>query len=235
MSALEEKRAMTRIDSERSGFYNAAVDRMNRGKLFRMMMSKNALRAAIFVGLAIGGFGIAAAQTTGASVPTSAPGVLAGDATRKEENLSPQQMRSSAQQYLPAMELSAQAIRHQLEQARENRDVVKVLCLNDKLNQVDVALRSATERVQSLVSAVERNELDQSRYEFTVTQVLRDRVRALAQEAAQCIGEETGFIGESKVSFDIDPAIPAQDPANAPDTTLTPTYVPPPTTLSPTR
>jgi hypothetical protein len=221
---------MTQIDRELSDFYTVAVDRMDRGKLFRIMMSKNSLRFAIVAAVVTSGFGIAAAQTSwtadsgGASLP-------AAD-NKAEMNLSPAQMRAAANQYLPTMEQSAQTIRRQLEQARESRDVVKVLCLNDKLNQVDVALRSTKDRLQSLSGAVDQNDVERSRHEFTVVQVLRDRVRALSQEASQCIGEETGFIDEPKVRVEIDPAIPKQDPTVAP---VDPFISIPPSVSSPTR
>jgi hypothetical protein len=228
---------VTWIDSERSHFYTAAVDRMDRGRLFRTMWTKNTLRLAIIAVLAVSGLSIAAAQT---SAPADNGGASLPAADNKAEmNLSPAQMRAAANQYLPTMEQSAQTIRRQLEQARESRDVVKVLCLNDKLNQVDVALRSTKDRLQSLAGAADKNDTERSRHEFTVIQVLRDRVRALSQEASQCIGEETGFIDEPKVRVDIDPAIPKQDPTVVPqDPFIPPLTVPPPNTpviSSPTR
>nr|PZN21813.1 MAG: hypothetical protein DIU78_16775 [Pseudomonadota bacterium] len=88
---------------------------------------------------------------------------------------------------------------------------MRVLCLNDKLNQIDLAIRTATDRVETLAAAVAQNDPIRSKHEFTVVQVLRDRVTALIGEANQCIGEETGFMGESKIIVDIDPNIPDGD------------------------
>jgi len=90
-----------------------------------------------------------------------------------------------------------------------------VLCLNDKLNQIDVAIRSASDRAATLRLALSQNDVDRSRHEFQVVAVLHDRVQDLAAEANQCIGEETGFIGESSVKVDIDPNIP-DDPTDLP-------------------
>jgi hypothetical protein len=128
------------------------------------------------------------------------------------------------------MEQGAAFVRKQLSDAREARDVVKVLCLNDKLSQIDVAIRSARDRVPNLRGASERNDNDRARHEFTVIQVLRDRVRALVAEANQCIGEETGFVGESEITVDIDPTIP-DDPSDFPDE---PIVSQPPVISSPT-
>jgi hypothetical protein len=195
-------------------------------------MSLNSkLRIGLISTLLLSGIGIALAQPAVVEAPASNAAPLTDN--RTASTLSPAQMRSEATQYLPAMEQSGQTIRRQLDQAREARDVVKVLCLNDKLNQVDVAVRSTRDRVQSLSAAVERNDSERARHEFTVVQVLRDRVRTLSQEASQCIGEETGFIDEPKVSVQIDPAIPKEDPTVFPqDPAIIST---PPTVISPTR
>lgn len=195
------------------------------------MMSKNKLLGLLVAALAVSGFGVAVAQTT-AAAPTAGADNFAAPDRQVEANLSPAQMRAAANQYLPTMEQSAQTIRRQLEQARESRDVVKVLCLNDKLNQVDVALRSTKDRISALGSAADRNDTERSRHEFTVVQVLRDRVRALSQEASQCIGEETGFIDDPKVTVNIDPTIPKEDPTAFP----TDVWISvPPSISSPTR
>jgi hypothetical protein len=125
-------------------------------------------------------------------------------------------------------------VRLQLEHARAARDVVKVLCLNDKLNQIDVAVRSAADHVSSLELAAGRKDLDRSRHDYAVVQVLRDRVKGLVIEANQCIGEETGFVGESTVRVEIDPTIP-EDPSQYPDIPIEGVVVNPPQPASPTR
>jgi hypothetical protein len=134
---------------------------------------------------------------------------------RQDVELSPEQMVAEAKKAVPQMEQGAGVVRQQLEQARAARDVVKVLCLNDKLTQIDVAVRSATDRVGSLDAAATRNDRDRVRHDHAVIMVLRDRVRSLVSEANQCIGEETGFIGESTVKVEIDPTIP-EDPSQYP-------------------
>ncbi len=158
-------------------------------------------------------FGVAAAQEAPAANKT--PEVAA----QRDVNLSPTEMQTKAEGYLPEMERGASGVRRQLSAAREAHDVVKVLCLNDKLNQIDVAIRSAQERMQNLRAAVKSNDSDVSRHEFTVVQVLRDRVRSLIAEANQCIGEEVGFVGETEIVVDIDPTIP-EDPSDFPDDPL---------------
>ncbi len=91
--------------------------------------------------------------------------------------------------------------------------MVKSLCLSDKLSQIHVAVSTASGRIDTLEAAVTHNDADAAKHEFTIVQVLKDRSAALVAEANQCIGEETGFIGESTVTVTIDPAIPNADPS----------------------
>ncbi len=90
---------------------------------------------------------------------------------------------------------------------------MKTLCLNDKLNQIDVAIRSARERRRGLELAVNRRDADLSNHEFTILTVLRQRTEQLTAEANQCIGQEAGFIGDSAVTATIDPNLPKDDPS----------------------
>jgi hypothetical protein len=132
-------------------------------------------------------------------------------AERRGADLAPNEQADRAKEFVAGIEHSAQSIQRQLQSARKERDVVRVLCLNDKLNQVDVAMRSARDRVSALVAAADRQDADRARHEYTVLEVLSDRVRALVNESNQCVGEETGFIGEAEVSVSVDPNLPDGD------------------------
>jgi hypothetical protein len=132
-------------------------------------------------------------------------------AERSAAELTPRERVDRAKELVAGIERSAQSIQRQLQTARKDRDVVRVLCLNDKLNQVDVAQRSAQDRMAALDAAAQREDMDRSRHEYTVLEVLADRVRVLVGESNQCIGEETGYIGEAEVSVSIDPNLPDGD------------------------
>ena len=85
----------------------------------------------------------------------------------------------------------------------------------------------------TLTVALDKSDAENSRHEFAVLQVLRDRVRTLVQESNQCIGEEAGFVGESKVIVNIDPGIPSNDQTVLPSQTDTIIALPSP--VSPTQ
>src|SRR5689334_10439619 len=142
------------------------------------------------------GHGIAAAQAQTGAPPV--PDANAG--LSRQVNLSPAEELAQTDAGLARMDGSRAVVRRQLETARAQRDVVKTLCLNDKLNQIDVAIRSARERRQALESAAQRNDADLANHEFTILTVLRQRTDQLTAEAKQCIGQEAGFVGESAVT-----------------------------------
>src|SRR5579863_1480472 len=98
------------------------------------------------------GHGIAAAQAQAQGAP-AAPDATAGLA--RPVTLTPQEELAQSEGILSRMDTSRSVVRRQLEQARAQRDVVKTLCLNDKLNQLDVAIRSARERRQALEAAAQ--------------------------------------------------------------------------------
>jgi uncharacterized protein YqeY len=123
-------------------------------------------------------------------------------------NLSPQEQLSAADQGLNTMEAVRSSVRRELEAARSQRDVVKTLCLNDKLNQLDVAMRSARERRNSLEAAASRNDADLCNHEYTIFAVLANRASQLDAEAKQCIGKEVGIVGESSTSVDVEIQLP---------------------------
>jgi hypothetical protein len=147
----------------------------------------------------------------------------------RKTQLTPQEQLVEAGKHQSRMDGAAAGVRKMLEEARRQRDVVKTLCLNDKLSQIDVAIRSARDRRQQLQAAVNRNDTELANHEFTILTVLRQRVEQLVAEANQCIGEEAAFIGDTRTTVQVDPNIP---PDETPYPPTDPTLVigPPPCT-----
>lgn len=180
---------------------------------------------ATWKGIAIGGVvlglaGSATAQQQGAGSPpaSGAPPQGAQVGFERRAQLSPQEELAQAEVALTRMDQSSGTVRHQLEAARVARDVVKTLCLNDKLSQIDVATRSGRDRQSSLQSAVQRGDVELANHEFTVLTVLRQRAEELSAEAGQCIGEEVAFVGQTQVTTTVDPTLPGGDTTAYPST-----------------
>lgn len=151
-----------------------------------------------------GALGTAAAQTT------ATPEVKAG------AKVSPDEQTKAADALVGRLQASSTRVRHLLDEARRQKDVVKTTCLSDKLSQIEVATKSAKERQSSLNAAIARNDVDQRDHEFAVVNVLRQRAEQLDAEASQCIGEELGFPGETSRQFSANPNIAPVDPGAPP-------------------
>jgi hypothetical protein len=192
----------------------------------RRLLSRLALLSTLTIA------GVASAQPEPGTTPLESelqpPAALA---EQHDVEQSPSERLKSAQDIVAAIQQASQGVLRQLQVARAERDVVRVLCLNDKLNQVDVAVRSAEDRMLALRTAVERADGDRARHEYTVLDVLNDRVRVLVSESNQCVGEETGFIGEAEISVTIDPNLPDDNLGG--ESSAPPLSPPPPTVNSP--
>ncbi len=154
-------------------------------------------------------FGSAAAQPAAGTVDVKSGSAVA-----------PGDQAGLADSYVAKIQTSATRVRHLLDDARRQKDVVKTTCLSDKLAQIEVASRSAKDRSGSLKSAIARGDTDLRNHEFSVLNVLRQRAEVLDAEANQCIGEELGFPGETKVNFSVDPNIAPVDPGTGEGTVV---------------
>lgn len=162
-------------------------------------------------------YGVAFAQAPAGTAPAPADSAAVGAGLERQVTLSPQEQVTHADGDLARMEQARSQVRRMLMDAREKRDVVKTLCLNDKLTQLNVAISSAQERRDALGAAAKRNDTDLSTHEFTILQVLRQRSDQLQTEANQCIGEEIGTIGQASVTTTVDKDLPSDDPSEYPD------------------
>jgi len=176
------------------------------------------LRKVVRLGLASAliGAGLVVGAAYAQEAKESPPNVNDNATMRREVKLSPEEQVKEAESILAGLDMVGKNVRKQLEKAREDRDVVKALCLSDKLTQIDVAKKSASERLDALRQAVARQDPELSTHEYTILVVLKERGAQLAAEANQCIGVEAGFVGESAVTVDVDPNLPTQDPSEYP-------------------
>jgi hypothetical protein len=161
--------------------------------------------------------------STSAAPPSPSPQL----GFERRPQLSPQEEQAQADAILSRMTQAAATVRRQLDTARQARDVVKSLCLSDKLSQIDVAARSAKDRQAALQAAAQRNDVELSNHEFTMLTVLRQRTEQLTAEANQCIGEDLAFVGQTQVETEYPQGLPPDDVTQYPATDPPLVYVPP--------
>lgn len=144
--------------------------------------------------------------------------------SRRVANLSGADQLREANTTLESIAGTRRRLSDLLDRARTERDIIKVNCLNDKLTQVDVTLRSAREHFELLQNAVGLNNDGQRNHEFELVNVFRERSTSLEQAARLCIGEETGTFDPTStiVQVRIDPTITSEDPTQLTPDSLAP-------------
>jgi hypothetical protein len=177
----------------------------------------------------------APSPTPAAPVPTPTPppsGEAAPAATevdmavRQRSTLSPQDMITQAREYRAKAAEVLQRIEGQQEQAKKEKDIIRLNCLTDKLVQAKVNINIADTAIVSLEDAVRRRDEGASLYEYTRVTIVHQKAQVLENEAQQCVGEDLSFVGATRVDVEVDPSVRTDDPT-APGGSGTPVDRPP--------
>lgn len=151
--------------------------------------------------------GAAVAQTEGAAEP---PAV---DVTVPERStLSAEDMMKQATEYRTSMDQVLAKIETMVAEARKDKDVIRLNCLNDKVVQGRANLNVADTAMTGLKDAMASNDEGARLYEYTRVTIVNQKMQVLAAEAEACVGEELGFVGPTKVDVDVDPDLRGDDP-----------------------
>ena len=148
---------------------------------------------------------------------------------RRRANLSPEEQRQQGVLVVQRGEDLSRRVQSMLDEARQERDIIRVTCVNDKLTQVNANLRTAQQRFEQLNDALAANDSGRRNHEFTVLIVLDQKFVVLDREAAQCIGQDIYEPGATRVTTEIDPETPELDPTILPEVEVpVMPYIPPP-------
>lgn len=148
---------------------------------------------------------------------------------RRRANLGPAEQREEAARIIQRGEDLSRRVQSMLDEARQERDIIRVTCINDKLTQVNANLRTAQQRAEQLNDAIDANDSGRRNHEFTVMIVLNQKLIVLDREAAQCVGQDIYETGATRVTTEIDPETPEDDPTILPEVEVpVAPYIPPP-------
>jgi hypothetical protein len=181
----------------------------------RLRASTRSFKAlAVAFALATGGLGFAVAQTDDQPAEQPAEGELD---VQRTANLTPEQQLEEARRVQQRGTDLSRRVSVTLDEARQERDIIRVTCVNDKLTQVNANLRTVELRLTNLQDAVEAQDASRRNHEFTVIAVLGQKFVVLDREAAQCIGQDIFETGSTRVVTEIDPNNPDDDPTVLPE------------------
>jgi hypothetical protein len=91
---------------------------------------------------------------------------------------------------------------HHLQGAREEKDIVKLNCVNEKLTSIKGLLRIATQSVVTLLENVARKDQVASQQEYSKIMIAHQKCEQLAAESEACVGELAVYSGETTVTMD---------------------------------
>ncbi len=166
----------------------------------------------------------------GADAPPPAPSDTLKIETQATEHLSDKEKLSRAEEAVGEMQKTLREVLERVGEARKERDLIKLNCINEKLTQLKALLRIAEQAYVGLQEAVARASEDEAQHEYTKVDIARHRSKELRAEAEQCIGQLAYVVDEKTV-------VTVEVPPGLPDSTTNPPVTQPvvvnPPVLSP--
>jgi hypothetical protein len=158
---------------------------------------------------------------------TPAPGAPGLDVrVQQRPTLSPQDMVTNANDYRKRMNEVLVRIQGLVEQARKQKDIIKINCLTDKLVQAKANLNIADRSFTTMQEAIARADEGAYFHEYTRITIVNQNVQVLSSEAEACVGEDLSYVGATRVDVDItgvppgdptQPGAPGGEPVRPPD------------------
>lgn len=157
-----------------------------------------------------------------ASAPLAPPsaGAAAGGgadiSVKQRPTLTPDEMIAQGKQYIAGMNEVLKRTQGLQEEAKRQKDIIRLNCVTDKVVQVRANMNIADQSMASLQEAITRADEGERTHEFTRLTILNQKVTVLGAESENCIGEDLSFVGATRVDVEIDPNIPQYDPTQPP-------------------
>ncbi len=136
---------------------------------------------------------------TSARAQTAKPQKLTSDSDKLE----------ASADHLARMRASLKQVLGRVEEARNEKDVVKLNCANEKLTQIKSLLKVAEQSDVALHEAV-ANRDPSADAELSKVAIARAKIDALRGESEQCIGQLAYIVDEKTI-------VEVQQPANLPE------------------
>ena len=156
---------------------------------------------------------------------------LTNDEEGEEMKLSARQMVDRTEDHLGEMRQMLKDVLDILEDARAEKDVVKLNCTNEKLTQIKGLLRVSEQASISLQESSAKDQIEDARHEYRKVSIAREKVQQLRAEAEECIGQLAFYIDEDMT---VDVEVPDDLPDDDPRIDPIPPILVRPTPVSPT-
>jgi len=135
---------------------------------------------------------------------------------KQRPTLTPEEMVTQAKDYGRNMTEVLKRTQTLQDQAKREKDIIRLNCVTDKVVQVRVNISIAEQSMAALQEAVTRADEGERTHEFTRLTIVNQKVQVLGAEAENCIGEDLSFVGATRIDVEVDPNIPQYDPTLPP-------------------
>jgi hypothetical protein len=130
--------------------------------------------------------------------------------------ITPQDMLKNGTDFRKAMSQVAARIEQQLDEARKDKDLIRVNCLTDKAIQARANLNVAEKSFAAMQEAIRRNSEGAAFDQYSRLTILNQNVMVLVAEANACIGQDLSFVGATRVDVKVE-GVPTGDPTKPGD------------------
>ncbi len=113
--------------------------------------------------------------------------------------MSPQDMTLGADRLIAGIDTARSGVLEVQAAAREEKDMVRLNCVDDKLAQVDKLREIATVARADLAAAVAAGDREGRLHQYNLVVISQERAGAVREESNACIGEEMSFDGDTDI------------------------------------
>lgn len=130
---------------------------------------------------------------------------------QQRPNLTFTDMVTQANDYRQKIQAVGTRIQGLVEEARKQKDIIRINCLADKLVQVKASLNVADKSFTTMQDGISRQDEGAAFHEFNRITIVNQNVQVLASEAEACVGEDLSYVGATRVDVDVE-GVPTGDP-----------------------
>ena len=104
-------------------------------------------------------------------------------------------------------------VKDMLKSAKQNKDMIKIVCLEDKEKRIATNLVGVAERKDAFTVAVKSNQHQSAADNFAILKIYIKNIFGLEIEAQGCVGESEVKLGNTESTMDVDKSVTKSDPS----------------------
>jgi hypothetical protein len=136
-----------------------------------------------------------------------APAPMPAPMPESQPTITGPQMLEMGQEYRKEAATIRQYIQGQVEAAKQDKDIIRMNCLLDKLTQLGAREKIMEQSLMTLQEAVLRQDASTELHEYTRITIVHQKIQELRTEADACVGAETNYVGPTKVVVETPPGL----------------------------